>query len=325
MARRLLAAKAMAVSTHVGGDGDGWGSACALAHQFMPHGIDVRLLAATPMPQRFHFLLPDGLRTVGHADGVAALEAADVHVVVDASEASRLGEFAPYFEPERTLVIDHHPVAARPIAAHLQLVDPSAAATAELVYDILRQTDEEIEPGAARALYVGLVTDTGSFRYSNSSPRSHRVAAALIESGAEPGDLYRPLFATLTPADLGTLRVALERMEHDPDLGLAWTTLDAAVARRFGVLDEYEDVIEPLRNLGGNEIAVLLREPEPGVVKISLRSSGAADVADLARTFGGGGHQKAAGATVEGDLDAVTERVVEKCRSLLREVKSPRP
>ncbi len=247
-----------------------------------------------------------------------------MHVVVDASETSRLGEFGPYFQPERTLVIDHHPVAADRIAGRLELIDPAAAATAELVYDVLQETGEPMEVGAARALYVGLVTDTGSFRYSNSSPRSHRVAAALIESGAEPGDLYRPLFATLTPADLETLRVALERLERDVELGFVWTTLAADVAQRFGVLDEYEEIIEPLRNLEGTEIAALLREPEPGVVKLSLRSSGAADVAQLARSLGGGGHRKAAGATLEGDLDAVTERVVAACRALLRELKSPR-
>jgi phosphoesterase RecJ-like protein len=320
IAEQLGKATSIAVCTHVGGDGDGWGATCAISHHFGTRA-DVRLLAATPMPERFRFLLPSGAKLLPPDEtGLEALRTADVQVVVDASQPERLGKFEPGYEPDRTIVIDHHAVAARHIEARLELIDPVAASTTELVYDVLLQTGDPLSVDTAQSLYVGLVTDTGSFRYSNSSPHAHRVAAALIEAGVDPEELYRPLFANLTIAELGTLKAAIERLQRDEELGITWSALDRSVAGEFGALDEYEEVIDHLRKLKGTEIAVLLREMNGGEIKISFRSTGAANVAAVARAFGGGGHEKAAGATVAGDLGEITERVLEACRAALREV-----
>ncbi|HSG82716.1 MAG TPA: bifunctional oligoribonuclease/PAP phosphatase NrnA [Gemmatimonadota bacterium] len=318
IAERLSAAGSIAVCTHVGGDGDGWGSACALAHHFGTRA-DVRLLAATPMPERFAFLLPAGVRTIAPDEaGLAAARGAEVQVVVDASQPDRLGDFEPAYESPRTVVIDHHAVTSQRIEATLELIDATAAATAELVYDILLQAGDLVSPATATALYVGLVTDTGSFRYSNSTPHAHRVAAKLIENGADPESLYRPLFANLTCAELGTLRAAIERLQRDEEMGITWSALDASIAGEFGALDEYEEVIDHLRNLQGTEVAVLFREMNGGTVKVSFRSTGKTDVAAVARSFGGGGHEKAAGATLEGELSGAVERVLAACRAALR-------
>lgn len=319
VAQRLQAAASIAVATHVNGDGDGWGTACAVAHHFLPLGKDIRLLAATPLPRRFRFLLPDAITPLGPgAAGRAALSGAEVQLVVDATEPARLGEFAPLFEPQRTIVVDHHAVASKHIEASLTFVDPAAAASAELLYDVLAQTQEPLRPGTATALYVALVTDTGSFRYSNTTPHAHRLAAALIEAGADPGALYGSLFANLTPAELATLQATLAGLRHEDEIGLVWSTLTAEAVRRTGALDEYEGVIDHLRNVAGTQIAVLFRELEGGVVKVSLRSSGPANVAAVARGFGGGGHEKAAGANVVGTLDEVARQVLEACRAALR-------
>lgn len=318
IAERLQAATSIAVATHVGGDGDGWGSACALAHHFSALSAEVYLLAASPLPKRFRFLLPTGVQPLSpETGGKTALAEADVQVVVDVSELRRLGDFAELYRAERTIVIDHHAVAVNEIAATLTLIDPSAAATAELVYDVVMQTGVPLGADVARALYVGLVTDTGSFRYSNSTPHAHRLAAALIEAGADPEALHAPLFASLTAAELGTLQATLAGLQRDEDLGITWSSLSVEVARRFGALDEYEGIIDYLRNLKGTEVAILLRELESGDVKVSFRSSGTANVARLAQRFGGGGHEKAAGATVAGDLAEATARVLGACRSLL--------
>lgn len=325
IAQRLRDARSVAISTHIGGDGDGWGSACAFAHHLQVRDVDVRLLAASPMPRRFRFLLPEGSETFAPDEaGFRALHSADVQIVVDASEPARVGDFAPHYRPERTVIIDHHPVASSPIECDLSLVDPAAAATAELVYDVLVQTGDPIAPGTAQALYVGLVTDTGSFRYSNSSPHAHRLAAALIEAGADPETLYRPLFANLTPDELGVLQVVLRSLRQDQALGLTWATLDAEATREFGVLDEYEGVIDHLRNLKGTEVAVLFRELGTGAVKVSLRSTGRTDVASVARALGGGGHEKAAGAEVEGDLAGVANTVLEACRAAIGSARGAR-
>lgn len=326
MADRLGSVSSFAVCTHVNGDGDGWGSACALAHHFLPAGVDVRLLAATPLPTRYSFLLPRAVSPLApNEDGVRALRTADLQVVVDASESGRLGAFADHFEPGRTLVIDHHPVPAEPVPSALSLVDPGAAASAELVHDVLAATATPIGVDTARSLYVGLVTDTGSFRYSNTSAHSHRLAAELIDLGVDPEALYRPLFANLTATELGTLQEVLSRIQRDEALGLTWSSLTLDAPRRRGVLEEYEGIIDHLRNLEGTEIAALFREREGGGVKVSLRSTGAANVAAIARRFGGGGHERAAGATLEGDLSSVIEAVVSECRAALGGGSEDRP
>jgi phosphoesterase RecJ-like protein len=291
IAHRLEDADSIAIATHLGGDGDGWGSACAIAHHFPDK--DVRLLAGTPFAETFRFLLPAGIEPLPPEEiGFEVLRRADVQLAVDTSERSRLGDFAALYEPERTVVIDHHAVSNNEIGAALTLVDSKAAATVELIYDVLVCTDRLIGPETARALYVGLVTDTGSFRYSNTSPHVHRLAATLIEAGVDPEALYGPLFATATPDELGVLGAALEAIRRDEKVGLTWAVLDRAVHRRFGPLDEYEGIIEHLRNLAGTDIAILFREVEDGKVKVSFRSSGPADVAKVAKTFGGGGHVK---------------------------------
>ncbi len=180
-----------------------------------------------------------------------------------------------------------------------------------------RQRSPSSIPSPRSALYVGLVTDTGSFRYSNTTPHAHRLAAALIQAGADPEALYRPLFATLSPAELATLQAALSSVRRDAEIGLTWAAVDAETSRRLGALDEYEGVIEHLRNLAGTEIAVLFRELPDGGVKVSFRSTGSANVAVLARSFGGGGHEKAAGATLTGALAETVERVLAAARETL--------
>jgi phosphoesterase RecJ-like protein len=319
VADRLAGATTVAVATHVNGDGDGWGSACALAYHLRPRGIEVALLAATPYPDRFRFLLPPDLEPrLPDPEACDLLAAADVQVVVDASEVGRLGEFGPHYEPQRTVIIDHHAVASNPMSAALMFTDADAAATAELVYDTIAAAGDPLSPEIAQALYVGLVTDTGSFRYSNATPHAHRLAARLIEAGADPEALYGPLFANVSAAELATLDEALSRLHAEPGPGLTWTTIPLEVTRRHGRLEDYEVVIEHLRNLQGTRVAVLLRELEDGTVKVSLRSSGSVNVARVASEFGGGGHEKAAGAVIAGGLAEVSRRLLDACRRALR-------
>lgn len=319
IATRLDAARSIAVTTHVRGDGDGWGAATAIAHHYMPEGSQVHLLAATPYPDRFRFLLGPEITLHGPgANARRALRSADVQVLVDVSEPSRLGDFEADLNPGRTLVIDHHPRPSAELSWALALIDPDAAATVELVHDVLRATGRPISTPTALSLYVGLVTDTGSFRYSNVNARTHRLAADLVEAGVDPGAVYNELFGTLTASELGTLQAALESLGHGPDLPMSWIALGAEVTDRYGELDDYEWILEHARNVEGTEVAVLFRDLGDGSVKVSLRSNGPARVSDVARELGGGGHDKAAGAVVSGELEDVSRRVLDRCRRLLR-------
>jgi phosphoesterase RecJ-like protein len=317
---RLLAAHRVVLATHVNADGDGAGSQAAVAAWLEGRGVACTIVNPTPFPETFRFLLhrPDVAADLGSPRADAAIEGADLFLVLDTSEPQRLGELAPRFPFDRTVVVDHHP-AGRAVSGSLALQDPEAAATGELVFDLLSVAGDEPSPGVALAAYVALVSDTGSFRYGNTTPRVHAVAAALMATGIDPEDVYRRLFATAPRRRLDLLRHALETLQVDETLPLAWMAVGRDVAERVGAESEdFEGLIEHVRSIEGTDVALLFRETPGGETKISFRSNGAADVNAIARRFGGGGHVKAAGAVVPGGLGAVVPPVLEAVREALR-------
>jgi phosphoesterase RecJ-like protein len=317
---RLFAARRVVLTTHVNADGDGAGSEAAVAAWLEGRGISCTIVNPTPFPDMFRFLLHRAgvVADAGTAEADAAFEAADLFLVLDTSEPKRLGDLAPRIPFDRTLVVDHHP-AGRAVAGSLAVQDPEAAATGELVHDMLAVAGDEPAPNVALAAYVALVSDTGSFRYGNTTPRTHAVAAALMATGIDPEDVYRRLFATAPRRRLDLLRRALEKVGVDDALPLAWMTVDRATAEQVGAEPEdFEGLIEHVRSIEGTDVALLFRETPEGETKISFRSNGAADVNAIARRFGGGGHVKAAGALVPGLLGEVVPRVLDAVREALR-------
>ncbi|MDB4947735.1 MAG: Phosphoesterase RecJ protein [Gemmatimonadetes bacterium] len=317
---RLLAARRVVLTTHVNADGDGSGSEAAVAAWLEGRGIACTIVNPTPFPESFRFLLhrPDLAADLGTSAADAAVAAADTFLVLDTSEPKRLGDLAARIPPERTLVVDHHP-AGRAVAGDIAVQDPDAAATGELVYDMLAVAGHELTPVVALGAYVALVSDTGSFRYGNTSPRAHAVAAALMATGIDPEDVYRRLFATAPRRRLDLLRRALAGLDTDPTLPLAWMTVDRETAESVGATaEDFEGLIEHVRSIEGTDVALLFRETPEGETKISFRSNGGTDVNAIARRFGGGGHVKAAGALVPGRVEQVVPPVLEAVREALR-------
>src|SRR5439155_1150780 len=204
------------LTTHVNADGDGVGSEVALWHLLAARGLSATIANPTPIPERFHFLLPEG---ADHSERAAReIAEADVVVVLDISEVSRLGELARAITQSHAVAcIDHH-VSVGSLPGGPRLVAPEAAATAELVYDFASALHWPLCPEAARALYVGILTDTGGFRFANTTPRVLRVAGALLEQGVDPESIYESVYASapegrvrLTAEVLATLVVEPER------------------------------------------------------------------------------------------------------------------
>jgi bifunctional oligoribonuclease and PAP phosphatase NrnA len=167
----------------------------------------------------------------------------------------------------------------------------------------------------ALGVYVAIVSDTGSFRFSNTTPRTHAIAARMLEHGVDPEDVFQKLFAIAPRRRVELLREALATLDTDDDLGIAWMSVPHEVGARLDVTGEdFDGLIEHARSLQGTRIAILLREIAPGETKISLRSSGDIDVNRIARALGGGGHTKASGATVDAGLEAALQRVLEETR-----------
>lgn len=214
--------------------------------------------------------------------------------------------------------IDHHPDGAR--FTQLEVVDNQAAATAELIFDLLCQPgmNAGISPEAARWLYLGLLTDTGSFRYPKTSPRTHRIAARLIEAGADPVQLYRLAYEGFSLERTHLKGHVLASLQLAGDGRVAWCALDQDTLRRYGVqVADLNGFAGLGTEVAGVLVSVLCVGLPNGQVKVSLRSAGEVEVNDLAAEWGGGGHPTAAGATLQGDLSQVTAQVVARVEELL--------
>jgi phosphoesterase RecJ-like protein len=308
----------VALSTHINADGDGCGSETALARLLAQCGIHCRIVNPTPWPGMFRFLLGDDVEDASAA-GAAALEDIDALVVLDINDLRRLGQLA---DRVRALevpisVIDHHVPGDEPVGA-LAVTDTSACATGELIYDIAVALDLEITPAVAQSLYVAILTDTGSFRYSNTSPRAHAVASHLLAAGVNPEEMYRRIYAQVSVGRLQLLRAALGTLESEPDIGLSWISVDSDAMERFHVTSEDLDgIVEHPRSISGTRLALFFRDLGHGKVKVSFRSTGQVDVQQFASRYGGGGHAKASGALLTGSLEAVRQQVVSDARAYL--------
>jgi phosphoesterase RecJ-like protein len=267
----------------------------------------------------YKFLLGDDVKDSSDA-GAKGLKDADVLVVLDISDVKRLGVLA---EAVRRLtipklVIDHHLPSDEPPST-LMLTDTTACATGELIFDFATVMDLKITPDIARALYIALLTDTGGFRFSNTSARCLSIAGQLIASGVEPEEMYGRLYASMPVGRLHLLRDALATLEVDPEYGISWISVAAGAAEQYGLRSEdLEGIAEHPRSIGGTRLAVFFRDLGHDKVKVSFRSTGDVDVNKFAKQFAGGGHARAAGALIEGDLEVVRRKVIAAAREFLR-------
>ena len=317
LATHLRAGQKVALSTHLNADGDGCGSECALARLLTAMGVDVRIVNPTPWPAAFTFLLGDDVKDAS-AQGAAALKGIDALIVLDINEVGRLGQLAEAVRGLKVprLVIDHHVAQSEPAGA-VVVADTTACATGELIYDVATVLGLAITPAIAEALYVALLTDTGGFRFSNTSPRCHTIAGQLLAAGVNPEQIYRRVYASVPAGRVRLLREALESLGVDEQRGLSWLTLPAGALERHGVSSEDLDgIVEHARSIAGTRLALLFRDLGHGKVKISFRSTDV-DSNAFARQYGGGGHVRAAGALVTGSLDTVRDKVLADARALL--------
>jgi bifunctional oligoribonuclease and PAP phosphatase NrnA len=307
------------LTTHVNPDGDGLGSEAGMAHLLRARGVEVAITNPTPTPPRFGFLfedLPDVDRT---GEAIKELRRADHVVVLDIADLGRLGMLAETVRSRGVPVacIDHH-VGVGALPDGPRYLDPDAAATGELVFELAIANGWPVDQAAARGLYVAILTDTGGFRFSNTRPRTLRVAAELLETGVDPEEIYLEVYARAPEGRPRLFAEALQTLVVEPDHGLAWVTVPPGAIERLGVSsDDLDGVVEFPRSIEGVRMALLFREVSQGRVKVSLRSIGPVDVAAFAKRFGGGGHTKAAGLALAGSLAEVQATVLAAAREYL--------
>jgi phosphoesterase RecJ-like protein len=250
----------------------------------------------------------------------------DALIVLDINDVRRLGALADRVRQLEVpiWVIDHHVAGDEPVG-RVAVADVAACATGELVFDIANTLGWTITPTIAQSLYAAIITDTGSFRFSNTTPRTHAVAAQLLAAGVNPDEMYRRIYAQVSVGRMELLRQALGSLAVDAELGLSWISVEAGAMEKFDATsEELDGIVEHPRSIAGTRMALFFRDLGYGKVKVSMRSIEPVDVQRFARAYGGGGHSRASGAMVVGALTDVRERVVADARAYLRSGAVPR-
>ncbi len=323
LVRRFREARQVILTTHLNADGDGAGSEAALASWLKAHEVEVAIVNPTRFPESFEFLLDDPT-LVAQAGSVRADElcaSADLAVVLDTGETSRIGRVKPMIEHLETVVIDHHLQSTSPIEGDV-LRDEKACATGELVYDLVAAAGGPWLPSVAQGIYVAILTDTGSFRFANSTPAAHRISADLIDRGVDPEATYRQVYGHFPPRRMQVLAAALGELEVDDHGDVAWMTVPREAYESSGATaEDLDGFVDYPRSIAGVEVGLLFRTTATGDTKISLRSNGLVDVNEVAREFGGGGHAMASGALIRGPVAEVRERVVATVRRAVKKAR----
>jgi phosphoesterase RecJ-like protein len=313
LARRIL------LTTHQNPDGDGIGSEIALAAYLRSMGKTPLILNPDPVPDRYRFLDPHGeVGTFEEKGGSALVRSCDLIFMLDNGSLNRLGSMEAAIRGSEAvrICIDHHDTTDG--FWTVNLVDETACATGEIIYDLVRALGGVLDLPSGVALYTALITDTGHFRFSKTSSRSHRVAAELLRMGVDPPRVYEAVYEQQSEGFVRLLGHALAGCRLEPGGGLAWITLTRKQIMDCRAEDaDTSEMVNHLFAIEGVRVSLLFKELPDGKIKVSLRSKGEIDVNRVASRYGGGGHQNASGAVLDGPLEDAVRRVVADARTLL--------
>ncbi|TXD39326.1 bifunctional oligoribonuclease/PAP phosphatase NrnA [Lujinxingia vulgaris] len=306
------------VVAHAYPDGDAVGSTLAMGLLLEQLGKDVTFFNVDPVPYNFRFL-PGADRWITDAPS----EQPEVTVMLDCAEPGRLGEGFPQGAWGTTIaVVDHHKT-WDPNFATTYVRDVSAASTGELIYRLVRRYGQ-LSSEIAQNLYCCMMTDTGSFRYSNTSQTAFRVAGELVEAGADPWHMTSHIYEDQPRERLELLCRVLATLNVSECGRLAFLRVEDAMLEGLNSDEDLTDgFINYARSIRGVEVATQLREAEDDTWRVSFRSRGKVDVSALAEKFGGGGHHNAAGCRISGTPGEVESRLVAALVEMLDQPESP--
>ncbi|OMF36763.1 DHH family phosphoesterase [Paenibacillus sp. FSL H8-0548] len=296
------------VVSHVQPDGDAISSTVVVGWLLQKLGKSAVLINEGELPSRLSYLTE--FDTIVNYKKAAPKQQFDAIIAVDCADFKRIGEVASSFALDAKLLnIDHHPTNNG--FGSVNVIRAEAAATVEILFDLIERAEIALDLNCATAIYTGLLTDTGGFRYSNTSPRVMEIASQLLAVGVSGNKLADHLLEKMTMAKLKLLQMALNRLTFTDNLEIGWVFIGKDDLRNTGAVSEdLEGIVNYALNVDGVEVGILFKEAEDGSVKASLRSAGKANVAAIAQEFGGGGHVRAAGCRLEGTVaDSITKLV----------------
>ena len=308
IAAKLREWEKITLVSHRAPDGDTLGSAVALGLALRQLGKDVQFLCNDLIPKKFHFLfapLPEWLERP--EDPIAACEGRRI-VTVDVADPQLLGDTLMPLAERVSIVIDHHKMSAE--FGKLVYRDSTAAANGEIIYELLRELQTDITTEIATALYTAITTDTGCFKYMNTTPHTHEVAAKMMAYGAPAADINRWMFDTISRARVELEKLALETLEFPYDGRLVLMEISREMMKQAGASGEDVEGINSIpRQIDGALVGVTIRERKIGGYKISMRSQPPVDSSVICAKFGGGGHAGAAGCVFSDSLESVKKQL----------------
>lgn len=304
-------AGAIAIFPHVMADGDAIGSALALRNFLVVQGKQAYVIFEEECSYKYRFLFQETTQCCIYPN-IPDVQY-DLHISLDSGDMKMLGSRIDLFKSAPSTVnMDHHKTNNK--YADLNYISLSSAATGEIIYDFISLYDPIYKPDAfvATCLYVAITTDTGGFRYSNTTKRTHEIAGILTECDIDIENINKQVFDLMPKPQLELLKLALPKASflHDDKIGVI--RISREDYDKAGAKEEHSDgFVDYVRNVEGVEVAISFKETADGKVKVSFRSSGVVDVSETAHHFGGGGHENAAGCTINGDLKDAERQVIE--------------
>ncbi len=308
------------LTSHVRPDADAIGSEMGIARVLKALGKDVRVVNQSPTPPRLAFLDPEGeIRQFGKTITAEETLDTDVHIVLDTSAWGQLQDTGKVFAKSSAVkvVIDHH-VSSDDLGAR-EFKDTTAAATGELVYQLAVALGYQIDQLAAEALYCAIATDTGWYRFPSTTGETMQIGAALIALGANPAALYERLYEQFSLPRMRLAGRALQRITPEFDGALAHTYVRWDDYQETGAVPpDTEDLVNECMRVAGTRCAFILIEQSNRQVKCSFRSRVGINVAAVAEQFGGGGHQQAAGAILNGPISEARKKALDALKSVVK-------
>lgn len=306
------------VVSHVQPDGDAISSTVAIGWLLEQLGKTYTMLNEGPVPSRLHYLWKSGDIVMIPRDAVPSRQYRNV-ICVDCADYARIGRGQAWVaEDAEVLNIDHHPT--NDGYGLVSLLKFDAAATAEIIIALIDVMALPLDADVATAIYTGMLTDTGGFRYSNTSPDVMAIASRLLQAGVDGPQLAELLLERMSLGQMQMIRRGLSRLSFSEDNRIAWLWVTSEDLAETGASNEdLEGLVNYPRNIEGVEVGILFKVNGTESVKVSLRSAGVVNVAAVAQHFGGGGHVRAAGCRLTEPLEEVISQVVSVVRKALGE------
>lgn len=296
------------ILTHAHPDGDTLGSGFALCRALLKMGKRARVICADEIQTKYNYLF----------DGIEMPDFEEKYVVaVDVATQNLLGDLSEKYADKIDLCIDHHGTNTQ--YAQYLLLNADSAAACEVVFKVIKALGVHIDKGMANCLYTGLTTDTGCFRYSSTTSNTYRVAAELIDLGADNGTINRVMFETKTKTYSALERLAIESMQFFVNERVCVITITQDMYERTGSNEQETEAIAPLtRQTEGVEIGLTIREKADGSCKCSIRTFESVDASVLASAFGGGGHKQASACRFDCNVEQAKKLLIAKCKEMLK-------